>query len=250
VIEAKRKQLLFETEENLVTKLQEQGYDYQGDFEIYEYVHNEEEEDEVAKILEKVENPYGWKRKIQGEEDEQKIVKEIPRKIFKTLNKKHIEEFVAMYIKENPEMEAKVLNLLVKELRLIEPLNWMFRFIPELTETPTTRDEKSTTIRDLSGNKNLQVTYNEYNTAVEIIQQDIDSWFSTLVEMQQAKSRSIRNRSMNQFLKLLKSYGFNPNTRIASFSSSKLFEKMKGVRNTFISLQKSEESSPQKLRNE
>lgn len=71
VIEEKRKMVLHDTEENLVTKLQEGGFDYQGDFEIYEYVDTQVEEDEVDKILEKVVNPYGWKRfKMKGEEDE------------------------------------------------------------------------------------------------------------------------------------------------------------------------------------
>jgi hypothetical protein len=69
IIEAKRKQMLYDDEGQMVTKLQEQGFDYQGDFEIYEFVENKEEDDELAKIIEKVENPYGWNRKKKGEED-------------------------------------------------------------------------------------------------------------------------------------------------------------------------------------
>lgn len=237
VIEAKRNLMLFQDEQNLVTKLQEQGFDYQGEYEIYEMNDTQVEEDEVEKILEKVVNPYGMKRFMtKGEEDEQKVVKEIPKLIYKTLNKKNIEEFVETYTKEHPELESKVLNLLVKDLRLIEPSSWLVQFLPGLTETPTTRNEKCTCIADIIGNKNLKVTYNEYNTAVQTLEQDIDSWFSTLVEIQEAKSRSVRNRSMNEFLKLIKSYGFNPNTRIATFTSSKVFEKMTGVRNIFLDL--------------
>lgn len=70
VIEAKRKQQLFENENLIVSKLQEQGFDYQGDFDIFEFVERKEdatEETEIASILEKVDNPYGWKKKRDAE---------------------------------------------------------------------------------------------------------------------------------------------------------------------------------------
>jgi inactivated superfamily I helicase len=188
----------------LVSRLQDQGFDYQGDYEIYEFVHREEdvtEEAELAKILEKVDNPYGWKKKREAENQPQQVVKEIPRKIIKTLNKKHIDEFVEKYLRFHPEVESKVIQLLVKELRIVNPIAWITHFLPELLDSPTTRNEKSASLADLVGNKNLKVVYNQYQTALEMIDEDIDSWFSSLVEMQDSKSRTQRNRCLGDFLK-------------------------------------------------
>lgn len=251
IIEAKRKQQLFENENMIVSKLQEQGFDYQGDYEIFEYVERHEEATEetaIANILEKVDNPYGWKKKREAEKQPQQVVKEIPKKIIKTLNKKHIDEFVEKYLRFHPEVDPRVISLLVKELRLVDPLSWILRFLPELLDAPTTRDEKSATLTDLSSNKNLKISYNEYQTALQMIDEDIDSWFSSLVEMQESKSRTQRNRCLGDFLKELKSYGFNQNTRIQTFSSVKIFEKMTGVRETFVNLQKEELALPETLR--
>jgi hypothetical protein len=217
VIEAKRKQQLFENEQMIVSKLQDSGFDYQGDFEIYEFVERVEEENDetkLAKILEKVDNPYGWKKKRDAEKQPDQVVKDIPKKIIKTLNKKHIDEFVEKYLRFHPEVDPRVIQLLVKELRIVDPLSWILRFLPELVDAPTTRNEKSTTLADLASNKNLKICYNEYQTALQMIDEDIDSWFSSLVEMQDSKSRTQRNRVLGDFLKTLKSYGFNQNTRI------------------------------------
>jgi hypothetical protein len=82
------------------------------------------------------------------------------------LNKKHVEEFIEMYVKSNPEMESKILQLLVKDLRLVEPLDWILGFLPGLINTPTTRNENANCIEDVVGNKNLKMTYTDYSTPV------------------------------------------------------------------------------------
>lgn len=214
VIEAKRKNYLSEEENNFISKMVDEGFVYQGDIEIFEVEEEEEVKDDVQRLLEKVDPSLKDKKNPEK-------VKKIEKKIVKVLGKNLINKFVKNYYKKNGDfVDSRVLSLLIKDLRIIQPHKWM-----NLLNNSQDVDKKN--------EKNENIVYKDYSTMVSDLEVETNEWFKTVVELKERKNHAVRFRALNSYIKGLKSWDFETKKSIASFDLEKNFSSLENVKNVF-----------------
>ena len=208
VIDEKRKSYLHADEDNFVSRLESDGFVYEGELSIYE----EETEEVVEKELHEKALILADKRAgVHVEVIKERKKKEIKPRVNRVLSKNMIDKFVETYMKHKAgDVEQKVVNLLVRDLRLLRPQEWMNLMM----------EESKTTKKELK--------YKDYQNGCDVLEEEIDMWFTQLVELKVVKNRPIRERALMDFLKTMRKFEFSFAPKIANFEVDELFINMKG----------------------
>lgn len=131
------------------------------------------------------------------------------------LNREAVDETERHFAALSEISDQKVLKTLIKSLGIVPAKAWM-GLVPDLQNF---------------ARKNFR--YKEVSPIEEITRKEMQNWLSTLEEIKEKKSNSIRGRTLLSFLKNMKKSGFSLTGNLANFSLSELFCGMKEVSVTF-----------------
>lgn len=209
VIDAKRALYLHKDEDAITTRLVKEGFVYEGELPIYEEEVEEapKEHDIVQKTLDTADKRAGlYEEKVQ-----EKKVLEIQRRVIKTINKQTIDSFFEKFEKTDLGrcVEKKVMNLFVKDLRIVKPAEWMGLLLGQKQSSKS------------------ELQYKDYKNGCDLIEEEIDDWFSQLVALKEVKNRAARERGLMIFLKSLKAQNYSLSHKIANFEVENLLTNIK-----------------------